>query len=58
MIIGYMVEIDWSQTDRDYVIVLGAKSRQEAADYVRERGCNCPRIYGMHPIKKVYNTKA
>jgi len=26
MIIGYMVEIDWSQTDRDYVIVLGAKS--------------------------------
>ena len=54
MIVGYLVEIDWSQTDKDHVAVLGAKSKKEAADYVRDRGCNCPRITGTYPINHVY----
>lgn len=53
MIVGYMVRINWSQTDQDTVFVEGAKSQQEAIDRVR-KGCNCPRIYGDGAVDYIY----
>ena len=41
--IGFIVKIDWSQTDQDYVFVKGSVTREEAVAAVR-KNCNCPRI--------------
>jgi len=56
--VGYVVEIDWSQTDKDYVFVEGAKSRKEAVDYIIDRGCNCPRINAVRTIDRAYKIGA
>ena len=41
---GFIVCIDWSQTDKDYVFVKGSVTPDEAVAAVR-KDCNCPRIY-------------
>lgn len=49
---GYVVEIDFSQTDKTYVFVKGAKTREEAAEAVKKT-TNCPRVYGWYAINSV-----
>jgi len=50
---GFIVEIDFSQTDKSYVFVEGAKTREKAVEAVKER-TSCPRVYAWHRIDAVF----
>lgn len=52
MAVGFIVQIDWSQTDKTYVFVEGATTREQAKELVK-KSCNCPRIYVAHEIDKI-----
>ena len=52
MLAGYVVMIDWSQTDQTYVFVKNAQTKEEAIKYVQS-SCNCSRIYVREPIKYI-----
>ncbi len=54
---GFVVEIAWSQTDKSYVFVQGAKTSEEAIKAVRDSGCNCPRLYRSGRVDRVLNLK-
>ncbi len=50
--LGFIVRIDWSQTDADYVFVQGSVTKEEAVAAVKKT-CNCPRIYANGHIDMV-----
>lgn len=52
MAVGFIVQIDWSQTDKTYVFVEGAKTREQAKELVK-KSCNCPRIYVDREIERI-----
>ena len=54
---GYIVIIDWSQTDQTRVFVEDAKSLEEAIETVKRSGCNCPRLYGGGEVDRVIKSK-
>lgn len=54
---GYLVRIDWSQSEHDTVFVPGAISVEEAIQAVRDSGCNCPRLYGDGKVDRVIRIK-
>jgi hypothetical protein len=49
---GYLVRIDWSQTDQDTVCVIGAKTQEEAIEAVKKTN-NCPRIYRDGSVNRI-----
>lgn len=57
MIVGYVVCINYSQTHWEYVFVEGAKSGEEAAEYIRKKYSNVSYITGDSAIKRVYKIK-
>jgi hypothetical protein len=46
----WVVRIDYSQTDRDYVLV-EADTAQQAEQRVRDNGCNARYISAMHKAR-------
>lgn len=49
---GYLVKIDFSQTDQTYVFVQGADSKEEAVQAVKDQ-TNCPRVYYDGPVDRI-----